>query len=140
MTVWCRTLSGILSTRVGNHVAECAVKRLDSACDRMKSARQMRDLRDDKAYLVESKAYLKFIADVFSWKIRLHEMITRFPDFSIHPEYFDSLVYLYGADEIPIDTGQDLLEAVARNLKYDPELNSASRGRSRLQTGVRKHR
>lgn len=133
MVTWCRKVSAVIPSKLCDRVVASTVKRLDCACDRMKSARQMRDLRDDKAYLNESNSYLKFIAEIFSWKIRLHEMITRFPDFSLHPEYFEAIVSIYGADEIPIDTGQDLLEAVARNLKYDPEVISTLVGRASSQ-------
>jgi hypothetical protein len=119
---WVRQLCGYLPRRVGPRFASIVSGRLAEALALMKSPKEMRDLAGNARYEDDKQRFLAWLNDILKWKIRLHFLLQNVNDLSTRPELLDVLVELCAADEIPIDTSEELLAPVAFEFRQSAEL------------------
>ena len=116
MEAWSAASCALLPARAAKRFCAAVSDSLTSASEGMKSNKRLRDLAGSEAYQQEKDKYLKWIVDVFSWKIRLHRFVDGLPEFSGQPGFVDLLAEFAEVDSIPLDTSEELLQPVA--LKY----------------------
>jgi len=122
MQAWSSTLCPLLPTRAASRFAETVSQALALALEGMKSHKRLRELAGRREYQEEKAEYLQWIADVFSWKIRLYNLLEELSKFSGQPGYLDLLAEFAEADSIPLDTSNELLQPVAMQLRQPPEV------------------
>ena len=122
MEAWSSASCRLLPARAANRFSTTVSQWLATASEVMKSNKRLRDLAGSKDYQEEQGKYLQWIADVFSWKIRLYTLLEKLPKFTGQPGFLDLLTEFADVDSIPLDTSEDLLQPVALQLGQRPEV------------------
>jgi len=122
METWSSGSCQLLPARAANRFSESVSSWLAAASEGMKSNKRLRDLAGSNEYHEERGRYLQWIADVFSWKIRLYTFLEKLPKFTGQPGFLDILTEFADVDSIPLDTSEELLQAAALQLGHPPEI------------------